>query len=179
MGVFNGFAWIWAGAGFLLAALSAGVVAAAAAWVKWSSREAVRAGICTGLACLALLWGLRIAVANPYQFGDLLLWISWCGSSVPAGLLGLWLSSRCRTIWAAFRVGVLVTAVVAAVIVTPLSLAFVWTLPPGEVGGAISWGLLGTLFVFPWVCAVEALLIGAIGGSIVALRNRSSTTRDH
>jgi hypothetical protein len=114
---------------------------------------------------------------DPHRFGSLLLRFSWWGSSVPAGLLGLWLSARRRTIWAAFLIGLLTTAAVAAVIVTPLSLAFLWTLPPGEVGGAISWGFLGTLLVFPWVCALEALSIGAIGGSIVAWRNRASAGR--
>lgn len=173
MGGFNGSTWFWAGWGFLWSALSVGAVAAVAACVKWSWRTAVAAGICTGLFCLALLWGLRIVVVDPHDFGGLLLWISWCGSSVPAGLLGLWLSTRRRTIWAAFLVGLLVTGAIAIVIVTPLSLAFLWTLPPGEVGGAISWGLFGTLVVFPWVCALEALLIGAIGGGIVAWRNRS------
>ena len=172
MGGFNESTWLCAGSGFLLSALTVGAVAAVAAWIKWSWREAAAAGICTGLACLALLWGLRIVVVDPSDFGGLLLQISWCGSSVPAGLLGLWLSTRRRTIWAAFLVGLLATAAVAAVIVTPLSFAFLWTLPPGEVGGAISWGLLGTLVVFPWVCALEALSIGAIGGGIVAWRNR-------
>ena len=64
------------------------------------------------------------------------------------GLSGFSLSVRRRTAWAAFLVGLLTTMAVAALIVTPLSFAFVCTLPGGEVGGAISWGLLGTLLVF-------------------------------